>query len=147
MRGRFVTGICHQQVNTDELGLGASSSAHIFQYFEAILVGPVVEYSAQKEDSDVLLLRRLRVEEVLAFGVRRQSGPRRVEEEDIYEPWSFTRPDSIAPGRLFFQNCGRCSFRTRTDRQIQCTYISTFRYNRFEVLDNEAKLRVMRSDR
>lgn len=72
-RGRLVAGICHQQVNADELGIGASTSAHILQYFEAIFVGPVVENSAQKEDRDVLL--GLWVEEVLAFGIRRQSGP------------------------------------------------------------------------
>lgn len=75
VRGRFVTGICQQQVDTDELGLGASSRAHIFQYFEAIFVGPVVEHPAQKEDRDFLLLRRLRVEEILTFGDQTSKWP------------------------------------------------------------------------
>ena len=124
VRGRFVTGICHQQVNTDELGLGASSSAQIFQYFEAIFVGPVVEHFAQKEGRDVLLLRGLRVKEVLTFRIRRQSGPRRVE-DDIHQPWNFTRPDSIAPGRLFFQNCGQYVFRHKqySDRSANSMHI------------------------
>jgi hypothetical protein len=68
MRSRFVTGICHQPSNNDKLGLRASGNAQMFQYCEAILVGPVVKHSAQEEDGDVLLLRRLRVKEVVSFG-------------------------------------------------------------------------------
>ena len=69
--GGFVTGICHQLVHNDELGVGASGSAQMFQYGQTIFVRPVVKHPAQKEDRDVLL-RRLRVEEVVAFGIRRQ---------------------------------------------------------------------------
>ena len=72
-RGGLVAGICHQQVNADELRVGAGTGAHILQYFQAIFVGPVVENSAQKEDRDVLL--GLWVEEAPAFGIRCQNGP------------------------------------------------------------------------
>jgi len=65
VRGRLVSGIRHQQVNADQLGVGAGTGAHVLQYFEAVFVGPVVEDSAQKEDRDVLL--GLWVEEVLAL--------------------------------------------------------------------------------
>lgn len=109
-RGRLVAGIGHQQVNADQLGVGAGTGAHILQYFEAVFVGPVVENSAQKEDRDVLL--GLWVEEVLAFWDHQTSewplGEWR--RASVYEPWSFTRPDSIAPGMLFFQNCWQFRF-------------------------------------
>jgi hypothetical protein len=68
MRSRFVTCTCHQPSNNDKLGLRASGNAQMFQYCEAILVGPVVKHSAQEEDGDVLLLHRLRVKEVVSFG-------------------------------------------------------------------------------
>ena len=68
MRSRFVAGICHQPSNNDKLGLRASGNAQMFQYCEAILVGPIVKHSAQEEDGDVLLLRRLRVKEVVSLG-------------------------------------------------------------------------------
>ena len=42
----------------------------MFQYREAILVGPVVEYFAQEEDRDFLLLNRLWVKEAMGFGFR-----------------------------------------------------------------------------
>ena len=48
--GGFVTGICHQLVHNDELGVGASGSAQMFQYGQAIFVRPVVKHPAQKED-------------------------------------------------------------------------------------------------
>ena len=42
----------------------------MFQYGEAILVRPVVEYSAQEEDGNILLVRRLRVKEVMTLGTK-----------------------------------------------------------------------------
>jgi hypothetical protein len=68
MCSRFVTSICHQPSNNDKLGLRASGSAQMFQYCEAILVGPVMKHSAQEENGDILLLRRLWVKEVVSFG-------------------------------------------------------------------------------
>jgi hypothetical protein len=47
--GGFVTGICHQLVHNDELGLGASGNSQMSQYGQAIFVGPVVKHPAQKE--------------------------------------------------------------------------------------------------
>ena len=73
MYSRSITGVCHKPFDDDELCRRASSSAQMFQYSEAILVLPVVKYLAQKEDGDVLLLRRLWVKEVVAFRIRRQS--------------------------------------------------------------------------
>jgi len=67
MCGRFVAGKCHQLVNDDKLGLRAGDNTQMFQYSQAILVGPVVEHSAQEEDSDILLLHRLRVKEVMSL--------------------------------------------------------------------------------
>ena len=48
--GGFVTGICHQLVHNDELGLGASGNAQMFQDGQAIFVRPVVKHPAQEED-------------------------------------------------------------------------------------------------
>ena len=80
--GGFVTGICHQLVHNNKLGLRASGIAQTFQYGQAIFVCPVVKHPAQKEDRNVLL-RRLRVQEVLAFGIRRQKTPRAVKTDII----------------------------------------------------------------
>ena len=68
MCSRFVTGMCHQPFDKDELCLRASSDAQMFQYSETILVRPVMKYSAQEEDGNFLLLRRLRVKEVVTLG-------------------------------------------------------------------------------
>ena len=46
VRGGFVTGICHQLVHNDKLGLRASGNAQMFQYGQAIFVGPVVKHPA-----------------------------------------------------------------------------------------------------
>ena len=42
----------------------------MFQYCEAIVIGPVVKYFAQEEDGDILLLNRLWVKEAMGFGFR-----------------------------------------------------------------------------
>ena len=68
----FVTGTCHQLIDDDELGLGPSGFAQVFQHSEGILVCPVVEYSADEEDGDVPLLRWLRVKETVALEIKRQ---------------------------------------------------------------------------
>jgi len=57
-------------INHNELSLKTSCHAQMFQYREAILVGPVVKYFAQEEDGDILLLNRLWVKEVMGFGFR-----------------------------------------------------------------------------
>ena len=57
MCSRFVTGTCHQLLDDDKLRLGPSRRAQVFQHREAILVCPVVEYSGDEEDGDILLLR------------------------------------------------------------------------------------------
>ena len=68
MCSRFVTGMCHQPFDKDKLCLRASSDTQMFQYSETILIRPVVKYSAQEEDRNILLLRRLRVKEVVTLG-------------------------------------------------------------------------------
>ena len=73
---RFITGMWCQLLDNDELCLRASGIAQMFQYSETILVLPVVQYSAQKEDGNIVLLRGLRVEEVMALGTRRQLSTR-----------------------------------------------------------------------
>jgi hypothetical protein len=70
MSSRFVTGMCNQLFDNDELCLRASGIAQMFQYCETILVLPVMEYPTQKEDGNILFLRRLRVEEVVALSTR-----------------------------------------------------------------------------
>ena len=72
MCSRFITGMCYQLLDNDELCLMANGFAQMFQYSETILVLPVVKYSAQKEDRNTLLLRRLRVKEVVTLGTRRE---------------------------------------------------------------------------
>ena len=103
MCGRFVAGKCHQLVNDDKLGLRGSCNTQTLQYSQAKLVGPIVEHSAQEEDSDILLLHRLRVEEAMSLGIKRQCVPRVMTIPDL--PWNFTRPISSASGMFFFQNC------------------------------------------
>lgn len=73
MCSRFVAGKHHQLINNDQLGLGASGSAQMFQYSEAILVGPVVKHSTHEENGDVLLLRRLWVKEAVALEIECRS--------------------------------------------------------------------------
>ena len=104
MRGRFVTGKCHQLVNDDKLSLMAGCNTQVFQYSQAVLIGPVVEYSAQEEDSNILLLQRLWIEEAMSLGTKRQRVLEMVTSPGDL-PWNFTRPDSSAPGIFFFQNC------------------------------------------
>lgn len=106
MCGRFVAGKCHQLVNDNKLCLRAGCNTQVFQYSQAVLIGPVVEYSTQEEDSDILLLYRLRVEEAMSLGIKRQCVPRMVTSPGD-SPWNFTRPDSSASGMLFFQNCAQ----------------------------------------
>ena len=72
MCSRFITGMCYQLLDNNELCPRASGFAQMFQYSETILVLPVVKYSAQKEDRNTLLLRRLRVKEVVTLGTRRE---------------------------------------------------------------------------
>ena len=60
----------HQPIDNDELCLRASGNAQVFQYSETILVRPVVKYSAQEEDGNILLVRRLRVKEVVTLGTK-----------------------------------------------------------------------------
>ena len=72
MCSRFVTGMCRQLFDNDELCLRASGSAQMFQYSKTILVLSVVKYSAQEEDGHILLLSRLRVEEVVTLGTRHE---------------------------------------------------------------------------
>jgi hypothetical protein len=70
MRNRFITGTCYQPVNDDEFGLRAGGSAQVFQYGEAILISPVVEYLTNDEDGYILLLRRLWFKEVMALVIK-----------------------------------------------------------------------------
>ena len=70
MCNRFITGTCYQPVNDDEFGLRAGGSAQVFQYGEAILISPVVEYLTNDEDGYILLLRRLWFKEVMALVIK-----------------------------------------------------------------------------
>jgi hypothetical protein len=53
---RFVTDVRHHLLDDDKLGLGPGGGAQMFQYFDTILISPVVEYSGKEDDGDVLLL-------------------------------------------------------------------------------------------
>ena len=72
MRGGFVTGTFHQLVDDDKFRLGTSSDAEVFQYGKAILIRPVMEYFAQEEDRNVVLLRRLWFKEAVALEIKCQ---------------------------------------------------------------------------
>ena len=72
MCSRFVTSMCYQLLDNDELCLRTSGIAQMFQYSETILVLPVVKDFAQKEDGTLPLLHRLRVKEVVTLGIRRE---------------------------------------------------------------------------
>ena len=71
MCNRFITDTCNQLRNDHQLSLGSSCSAQMFQNSNAILVGPIVEHFTEEKDRDVLLLPRLRFEEVLYFPFKR----------------------------------------------------------------------------
>ena len=76
----------------------------MFQYGEAILVRPVVQYFGNKEDGDVLLPCRLWCEKVVALQTQKSAVPVTAMVENN-EPWSVTRPDSTALGIFSFQYC------------------------------------------
>ena len=107
MCSRFVAGICHRPFDNDKLCLRASGNAQMFQYGETILVRPIMKYSAQEEDGNIRLLRRLRVKEVVTLGTRYELAAegRWTMKVKIDEPWILTRPDPSASGIFFFQNC------------------------------------------
>ena len=67
---RFIAGVCQQLFDNDELCLRDGSSMQMFQYSETMLVRPVVKYSAQEEDGNVILLRGLWFKEVMTLGTR-----------------------------------------------------------------------------
>jgi hypothetical protein len=79
----------------------------MFQYGEAIVVGPVMQYFGNEEDGDVLLPCRLWCEEVVALGTQASVCRHRMVtvEVEINKPWSVTRPDSTASGIFTFQYC------------------------------------------
>jgi hypothetical protein len=64
---RFITDGCKDLLNYEKLSLWSSDSAQIFQYGEAVLVGPVVQYFGDDEDRDVLLPCWLWRKEVVAL--------------------------------------------------------------------------------
>ena len=74
VRRGFVTGTGYQLFDDDELGLGPGCGAQMFQYGEAIFVSPVVEYFADKEDGDILLLRWLWLKEVVTLVIQTSVG-------------------------------------------------------------------------
>lgn len=125
MCGEFITGICHQPVKDDQLGLGASGSVQMFQYCKVILVSPVVKHFAQEENGDVLLSRRLRIKEIVSFGPGYQSAFLRRCKRKVKEPWIVTRPDSSALGIFSFQNCDPYVVRHVTDmeRSVDSEYV------------------------
>jgi hypothetical protein len=53
VRYGLVTDVRHHLLDDDELGLWPCGSTQLFQYFDARLVGPVVEHSGEEEDGDV----------------------------------------------------------------------------------------------
>ena len=67
--GRFVADECHHLLDDDQLGPWPRSGAQMLEYGDAILVRPVVQHLAKKEDGDALTLRvrRLWVKEVVTF--------------------------------------------------------------------------------
>ena len=66
----FITGTCHWLLDNDDLRLRSSSSAQMFQYRDAVLVSPVVDYHAEEVDRDFFLLGTLRFKEVLGLGAQ-----------------------------------------------------------------------------
>ena len=66
----FITGTCNRLLDNDDLRLGSSGSTQMFQYRDAILVSPVVDYHAEKIDRNFFLLGTLRFEEVLGLGAQ-----------------------------------------------------------------------------
>jgi hypothetical protein len=117
----------------------------MFQYGEATLVRPVVQYFCDEEDRDVLLPCRLWCEKVVDLGNPNVScaDTGMVIEVEINEPWSATRPDSTALGIFSFQYCvagyivGNSSYFGKPG-ELGCTYLDCILYDWFAVLDNEA---------
>ena len=143
MCSRFITGMCYQLLENDEPCLMASGFAQMFQYRETILVLPVVKHSARKEDRNTLLLRRLRVKEVVALGTRREltAEGRWMIEVKIDEARIFTRPDSSDSGMFFFQNCISSEIcDTWMGQWIRCMYLYCISDNRLTVLDNKPEM-------
>lgn len=64
---RFVTDVRYRLLNNDELGLWPGGCAQMFQYFDAVLVSPVVEHSDEEEDGNVILLLGLWFEKVVGW--------------------------------------------------------------------------------
>ena len=69
----FVTCTGYQLFDNNELSLARSGDAQVFQYGKTVVVGPVVEYSGDEEDGNVILPCRLCVKEVVAFVMKLQS--------------------------------------------------------------------------
>ncbi len=72
---RFVADSGKNLLNHDKLSLWSSGSAQMFQYGEAVLVGPVMNYSRDEEGGDILLQCRLGREEVLALATQMSAVP------------------------------------------------------------------------
>jgi hypothetical protein len=72
VRRRFVTYTGHQLFGYDKLCLRPSGGAQVLQYGEAIFISPIMENLAEEEDGDVLLLQRLRCEEVVGLAIKDQ---------------------------------------------------------------------------
>ena len=104
VRNRFITDTCDQLLKDDQLGLGTSGRAQVFQNSDAILIGPIVEHVTEEEYGSILLGMLLFFEEVLRLVIECQRSTTGAE-LNIDKPWSFTRPASSAPGRFFFQYC------------------------------------------
>jgi hypothetical protein len=64
-------------------------------------------------------------------------------QEKTTGPWSFTRPDSSASGKFFFQNCDPRVVRHIPHLEswsIRCIYLHCFPYDSLAVLDDEAEM-------
>ena len=75
LRARHRRATSSARRRRDELGLWPGGSTQLFQYFNAKLVGPVVEHSGEEKDGDVRLLCGLWLEEVVALGRGKGGGP------------------------------------------------------------------------
>jgi hypothetical protein len=65
MRRWFVTGVRDRLVDNNDVCLGSSGRAQMFQYRKTIFISPVVQYHPHEVHRNFLLLGSLRFKEIL----------------------------------------------------------------------------------
>jgi len=147
MCGGFITGTYYQLINHNQLSLRTSCNAQMFQYREAILIGPVVEYFAQEEDGDLLLLNGLWVKEVMGFGFRVRLQPWDGGEKSTNLGASHGRIQArraCSSSKTVIHTPSGTYHRKSTNRGL---YLFCIRHDGLTVLDNKTEMRLMGSER